>query len=152
MMLTVECQRIDNSIVVHIEIAGLVPITYDYYTTGAHIGKLAQIAQGSFRTYSFGYDDNGYLATVTDPLLRTTNFTNDAVGRVMSQELPHDVADPGDYTIGMSYDKNSNVTSIEPLGKPLHEFGYTWVNLENSYQPPDVSTTENRRGQVLNSD
>jgi len=116
--------------------AGLVPITYDYYTTGAHIGKLEHISQGPTRTYTFGYDSNGYLNSVTDPLTRTTTFTNDAVGRVLSQELPHDVADPGDHTIGMSYDANSNVTSIEPPGQPAHTFGYTPVNLEQSYDPP----------------
>ena len=31
------------------------------------------------REYTFGYDINGYLNSITDPLSRTTTFTNDAV-------------------------------------------------------------------------
>jgi len=36
------------------------------------------------------------------------------------------------------YDKNGNVTSIAPPGKPEHVFDYSKVDLETLYTPPFV--------------
>ena len=36
----------------------------------------------------------------------------------------------------MTYDANGNVASITPPGRPLHQFDYTDVDLENLYTPP----------------
>ncbi|MBP8116775.1 MAG: hypothetical protein KAY09_03500 [Nitrospira sp.] len=45
---------------------------------------------------------------------------------------------PETRTIGYAYDANGNVTGITPPGKPQHRFGYTPVDLEQTYTPPDA--------------
>lgn len=85
------------------------------------------------RTTTLTYDADGRLASITDPLLRTTSFLYDANGRVTLQTLPDGT------TIGTSYDANGNVNSITPPGRPEHTFGHTPVDLQESYDPPDVS-------------
>jgi YD repeat-containing protein len=50
-------------------------------------GRLTIRTQGT-RTTTIGYDGQGYLASVTDPLARTVSFTNDGVGRATAQHFP----------------------------------------------------------------
>jgi RHS repeat-associated protein len=45
---------------------------------------------------------------------------------------------PDTRQIGYLYDANGNVTSITPPGRPAHGFAYTPVDLEQSYDPPNV--------------
>jgi len=63
-------------------------LTFPSRTTvllGSSRGRLASVTQGArLTTYAYGTD--GYLASVTDPLLRTTGYTRDAVGRVTSRD------------------------------------------------------------------
>ena len=40
---------------------------------------------------------------------------------------------------GFSYDDAGNVTQVIPPGRPAHDFTYTAVNLETTYDPPQVS-------------
>jgi RHS repeat-associated protein len=40
--------------------------------------------------------------------------------------------------VGLPYDANGNVTTITPPGRPAHTFSYTPVDLEQTYDPPDV--------------
>ena len=78
------------------------------------------------------YDDDGNLASITDPANRTTAFSYDLAGRVTEQTLPDG------RQIGFTYDPNGNVTSITPPGRPAHVFGYTPVDLQQTYTPPDI--------------
>ncbi|MBN2383247.1 hypothetical protein JXQ70_10225 [bacterium] len=128
-----------------ITIPGLVPITYDYFTTGPHIGKLSQIAQGQNRTYTFDYDDYGHLETVTDPLGQSINLTNDEVGRTIKQIFPYDANRPSEdpvttdeREINLGYNDNGSVTMVQPPGMPEHEFDFTPISLVQNYFPPDV--------------
>src|SRR5207249_1928608 len=45
---------------------------------------------------------------------------------------------PDTRTISYAYDANGNVTTITPPGRPGHTFAYTPVDLEQSYDPPNV--------------
>jgi YD repeat-containing protein len=45
---------------------------------------------------------------------------------------------PDGREINYMYDANGNVTSITPPSRPNHSFTYTLVNLEESYNPPNI--------------
>lgn len=96
-------------------------------------GRLASLFQGTGedrRSLDLGYDADGWLATVTDPLTRSVSFERDGAGRVLRQTLPDGRA------VGFTYDENGNVASITPPGRPSHAFAYTPVDLQEGYEPP----------------
>ncbi len=98
-------------------------------------GRLNTVTQGTggtARTSTFIYNPQGFLQSITDPLSRTVSFTYDAAGRVLTQTLP-DLR-----VIQTTYDANGNVASITPPSRPAHAFGYTPIDLEASYTPPDL--------------
>ena len=101
-------------------------ITYDSN------GRLAIFAQGA-RKYTFGYDVNGFITSVTDPLTRTTTFTYDPDGRPLTATLPDG------RVVGETVDANGNVTSLTPPGGSAHAFTFSKVNLPLTYTPPAVS-------------
>lgn len=99
-------------------------------------GRLASTTQGSAanaRTVTFGYNPEGYLASVTDALGRAVGYDYDAAGRVITQTLPDT------RQIQYSYDKNGQLISLTPPGREAHVFKYTPIGLTDSYLPPDVS-------------
>lgn len=101
-------------------------------------GRLTTLAMGSGatgRTASFGYDSNGFLASITDPLNHVTGFTYDAAGRVNARALPDG------RVVGFGYDANGNLTSLVPPGRPAHSFTFTPVDLVATYTPPAVAST-----------
>ncbi|MGE3482942.1 MAG: hypothetical protein AB7K73_16310, partial [Gammaproteobacteria bacterium] len=112
--------------------AGLAPLAYAYDPRGRLIGVSAG-SGAEQRNWSFTYDANGYLATISDPLARLTTLTNDAAGRTLTQTLPDGRA------IGFQYDANSNVTAVIPPGRPAHGFVYNRVDQVTAYQPPALA-------------
>ena len=111
------------------QVSGLLPIstTYDSH------GRLSTVTQGSgdeMRVFTYTYNSDGYLATITDPVGRTTQLTYDAAGRLTEETLPDS------RVIGYAYDSNGNVTAVTPPGRPVHTFGYTPVDLMSVYTPP----------------
>ncbi|HZY42095.1 MAG TPA: hypothetical protein VFF59_08855, partial [Anaerolineae bacterium] len=111
------------------QVSGLFPIsdTYDSH------GRLSTVTQGSgaeTRVFTYTYNSDGYLATITDPVGHTTNLAYDAAGRVTAQTVPDS------RVIGYAYDANGNVTAITPPSRPVHTFGYTPVDLMSAYTPP----------------
>lgn len=61
-------------------------------------------------TYTYGYDANGNLTSIIDPLGHETDSTYDAINRLSS------VTDALSHTTSYSYDANSNLTSkTDPL-------------------------------------
>ena len=131
--------------VVREQTAGLEPVAYAY---DAH-GRLVTITQGTgagARITHLTYDSQGYLETIVDPLNRTVRFVYDAAGRVTQQILPDS------RVIGYAYDANSNVTSVTPPGRPAHNFTYTAVDLEASYNPPDVGLPQDQTLNTYNLD
>jgi RHS repeat-associated protein len=103
-------------------------------------GRLSSSTQGEdqeARTVSFGYNDAGLLATVTDPLGRTLGYEYDAARRITRHILP----DAREVLYG--YDADGNLTSVTPPGRPAHAFKYTPVSLQSEYVPPDVGAGSN---------
>jgi YD repeat-containing protein len=117
--------------VVQEQVTGLEPVAYAY----DNFGRLSTITQGTggnLRTSTLTYNSKNELTSIQDPLLRTVGLAYDLAGRITTQTLPDT------RTIGYSYDANGNVTGITPPGKPQHQFGYTPVDLEQTYTPPDA--------------
>ncbi len=115
--------------VIRTEVAGLAPVTIAY---DEH-GRATSVVQGS-RQVSLGYDSNGHLSSITDPLSRVVGLQKDLVGRVTKQTAPD-----GAQTL-FSYDAASNITSVTPPGKQPYGYGYTSVDQESSFAPPAVGT------------
>jgi len=113
------------------QVTGLEPVAFTYDPRG-RLQTLTQGTGGTVRTSTFTYNPQGFLASLTDPLSRTVSFGYDAAGRVTSQTLP-DLR-----VIQTTYDANGNVASITPPSRPAHTFGYTPVDLEDTYTPPDL--------------
>ncbi len=117
--------------VVQEQVTGLEPVAYAY----DNFGRLSTITQGTggnLRASTLTYNSKNELTSIQDPLLRTVGLAYDLAGRITTQTLPDT------RTIGYAYDANGNVTGITPPGKPQHQFGYTPVDLEQTYTPPDA--------------
>lgn len=95
---------------VDVRIDGLEPISRQYDSRG----RLSSFAQGTGddrREMTLGYDPEGFLASLTDPLQRSTSFDYDQVGRVRTQTLPDG------RSVALTYDENGNVTLVTPPGR-----------------------------------
>ena len=105
-----------------------VPTTFTYDAQG----RLATQRQGA-RTTTFDLRRaSDSWRSVTDPLSRTVQFTNDVAGRRTSQAFP----DLREATF--AYDANGNLTSLTPPGRPAHTMAYTPANLLETYTAPSV--------------
>jgi RHS repeat-associated protein len=126
-------------------VTGLETVKNSYDTHG----RLASVSQGSGaneRLLNFAYNDQGYLASVTDPLGRSVAYQYDLAGRVTQQTLP----DGND--ILFSYDANGNLLSLTPPGKPAHHFAYDKIDQQTLYTPPDVGAGSNSTQYSYNLD
>jgi YD repeat-containing protein len=112
-----------------IEVPKVLPVELGYDTHG----RLETVTQGS-RASARTYRPDGYLDSVTDALLQTTVFTPDAVGRVLSELRPDA------HEILRGYDAAGNLTAVTPPERPMHELGYTDIDLLELYDPPDLPT------------
>jgi YD repeat-containing protein len=92
---------------------------------------LTQVTQGN-RTWQYGYDGSGRLATLEDPLARVDSLYYDQADRLTRQVLPDG------EEITYDYDRNGNLVSLTPPGRPAHTFGYTAVDLMADYTAPDI--------------
>jgi RHS repeat-associated protein len=114
---------------IEVHAPGSLPVSIGYDLDGRPIIT----AQGTrFSVTSYGPD--GMIASITDPLSRTTVFTRDAVGRVVAEERP----DLAVTTLG--YDLEGNNTAVVPPSKPAHGMTYNLVELLDSYTPPALAT------------
>jgi RHS repeat-associated protein len=110
-------------------VPGIAATTYTY---DAH-GFLEQLAQGG-RSWSYGYDSKGRLASVTDALARTDSLYYDEADRLIRQVLPNG------SEILYAYDANGNLTSLTPPGRPAHGFAYDAADQDSVYAPPSLGT------------
>ena len=129
------------------ELSGVHPTRQEYDTEGRviRVKEVPDPDTAETRVTEFDYVDltdiaagyppesEGQLKSVTDALNRTVTFEYDADVRVNKQILPDG------REIGFSYDDAGNVTQVIPPGRPAHDFTYTAVNLETTYDPPQVS-------------
>jgi len=127
------------------QVTGLLPVSHTYDPQG----RPDTIAQGSGadkRLFSFAYNPQGYLDSVTDPLERQVKYEYDLAGRVTKTILPDN------REIVFDYDANGNLTSLLPPGRPEHRFTYTAVNQAESTVPPDVAAGTNSTQYQYNLD
>ncbi len=111
---------------------GLAAIAYHYDDHG----RLVALANGTdaddARVYGFGYDDNGHLASMSDPAGRVSRYEYDTSGRLTRRHLPDD------RVIDYMYDPNGNTIAILPPGRDAHVFTYNAVDLEQGYTAPGL--------------
>ncbi|WP_437755655.1 hypothetical protein [Sorangium sp. So ce1389] len=115
--------------VARIEVPGVSPADFTYYPDG----RLHTSSQGS-RTWTSTYDDDGWLASETDPLLRNEQFIPDPIGRV-TQFTRTD----GEI-IGMSYHPGGRIHTVTPPDRLMHTFSYTQADLLEGYVAPAVGS------------
>ncbi|HKY36890.1 MAG TPA: RHS repeat-associated core domain-containing protein [Polyangiaceae bacterium] len=105
-------------------------------------GRLSTVTQGS-RQSLFSYFASGasagYLETATNPLVQTTTFTRDALGRTLSE------LDPAGNLTQFGWDPLGNLASVTPPGQPQHDMSYTPVNLMSEYSPPVLASIPDGR-------
>lgn len=110
-----------------IAIPGLFAVDFAYDARG----RLLSVTQGD-RAWSMTYDSAGRVETVTDPLERVTRFAYDATDRVILETRPDG------RQVSYGYDASGNLISLAPPGRAAHEFDYTPLDLESSYDPPPL--------------
>ena len=127
------------------QVTGFESVQYGYDVRG----RLEAISQGSgvdVRNTSVAYNAEGYIESITDALTRTTRYEYDLAGRVKKQVLP-DLRE-----ILYDYDANGNLTSLTPPGKQAHTFGYTVMNQEEDYVPPEIGLANHQTHYTYNRD
>jgi RHS repeat-associated protein len=86
--------------------------------------------QAGSRASSLGYNDKGFLGSLTDSLGRQTYYEYDAAGRVSG------ITRPDGSFIDFAYDANGNMTAlVNPTGV-YHRYGHNRVNNRSSYTTP----------------
>jgi RHS repeat-associated protein len=105
--------------------SGLAALTICYDSKGRKI-ESRQIERRTL----FEYDNLGRQSRLIDPYGRSTYFYYDSADRLVK------TVGPDSSEILFTYDRNGNVTSVTPFGKPSHSFEYSLVDLEMSYAPP----------------
>ncbi|WP_437528490.1 DNRLRE domain-containing protein [Sorangium sp. So ce726] len=108
-----------------LETPGVLPIDMAYYSDG----RLHTRTQGS-RTWTYTYEDNGWLTTATDPLLQTTSFLHDPVGRVTQ------VTRADSEILATSYHPGGKIHTVTPPGRTAHTFSYTSTDRLDGYLAP----------------
>jgi len=98
-------------------------------------GRLAQIVRGggtSARTTELGYDEEGRLINVMDPLGRVLTLGYDAADRLSGRTLPDG------REVGIAYDAMGRATSVTPPGRNAHRILRDEAGRAMGFDPPDV--------------
>jgi RHS repeat-associated protein len=96
-------------------------------------GRLSQAIAGPRRwTYTYGAD--GRVASVTNPLHRTSSYTRDSVGRILRSTAPD-----GRF-VQYAYDSSGNLTAVTPPSRGPHTFSFTTIDQTDTYNPPALGT------------
>jgi len=123
--------------VVQSQLIGLEAVSFGYDSRG-RVSTTSMGSGGSARTTVLSYvavgPAAGHLASVTDPLSRTTTFTYDAAGRAVGETLP------GGQSIAYSYDAAGNLTGVTPPDRAAHTFVWRADGQLQSYAPPSPSS------------
>jgi RHS repeat-associated protein len=110
---------------IDVEAPGVTPVTVTYDAQG----HIASETQGD-RIVSFVYGDNGYLSEVHDAEGEIVQTMRDVAGRVTR------IARADGASIELGYDKDDNLVSVTPPGKPEHTLTYTKDDQLASYTDP----------------
>jgi RHS repeat-associated protein len=111
---------------------GQLPIHCDYNDQG----QLTTISRGTgqdARLFTIGYNAQGRVESLTDPLKRSLRLEYSDAGRVRKEMLPDG------RSITYDHDPNGNLMAVTPPDRPAHSFEYTPTNRLKSYRPPKVA-------------
>jgi len=122
----------DKGRVIHSQLSGFAATNIDYDSRG-RVDEIREGQGADERKLKYEYDSHGYLWRVTDPLGRSLQFENDALGRTKNT-----TSIDGRMT-HFDWDDNGNLKSIQPPGKDLHVFNYNSVDQQDVYTPPNLS-------------
>lgn len=101
------------------------------------VNRLAQDIGAQNQTTMYGYDDNGNLTSVIDPLNHATAYRYDALNRLT------ETTDPNNGVTSLSYDANDNTTRvIDPEGL-LTTYAYDGLGNQTIRNSPDTRVTKN---------
>ncbi len=131
--------------IVQIQAGSLEPVANTYDTRG-RLQTMKQGTGANERSVTLTYNPDGYLHEIKDSYTNITSFEYDLAGRITKETLKDN------REIGYTYDKNGNVTSITPPGRPVHLFTYTAVDLQEDYNPPNAGTSVNSTTYSYNLD
>ncbi len=120
------------------QVNGLTGVDLAYDPQG-RLSKQTLGTRQAVRKYTQSGPAAGYLQTATDPLLHSTYFANDPLGRVLSAQTPDSA------TTAFEWDANSNLTSVTPPGRPPHLMDYSPVGLLSEYTPPVLASIADGR-------
>ncbi len=109
------------------------------YDTRGRVSSVTQGTRQSLFSYFTTGAANGYLQTTQNPLLQTTSYARDPLGRALSQ------LDPQSNLTSFSWDPDGNLASVTPPGRPAHGMDYTPVNLMSEYSPPVLASLPDGR-------
>ena len=108
-----------------VDAPGTLPTINTYDTRG----RLTRTGTGA-RFEAYTYDARGRIATTTDALSRTTEFTYDLADRATSLRRPDG------RVVTYSHDRAGNLLSLTPPGRTAHTFAYSSRDVVDRYTPP----------------
>lgn len=114
--------------------AGIAPAVVSYDARG-RVERRTIGSGAAARQTHFAFDQNGRVASVTDPLGRVVGFTYDAAGRRVASTRPDG------SVVQFAFDAASNLTGFTPPGRPAHGFAYDARNALASLVPPPLAGT-----------
>lgn len=138
--------------VIKMQPSGLHPIRFGYDSNG----RLNSMKHGpdpdtaDTRTTTLTYKggtstDAGYLdsmtETVSDTESRAVQYSYDGAGRTTAQTF----LSPDNRTVEFEYDPTGNLNGVTPPGQPEHTFGFSPVNVLETYLPPEVAPSPTPR-------
>ncbi|MCZ7591306.1 MAG: hypothetical protein M5U15_03745 [Kiritimatiellae bacterium] len=85
------------------------------------------------RAFGLGYTTNGFWGALTNSLLQSYRLDSDPAGRVTN------LLQPDAKTIGLRYDKSSNLGGVRPPDKAEHQMDYNNVGLLGRYSAPGLA-------------
>jgi RHS repeat-associated protein len=114
-----------------------------YFTTGTTVGLVQRVdrdASGLSLATQLTYDGAGNIATVADPLGRSTGYTWDNLRRITQVQAPS----PLSYRVQHHYDGNGNLTStdVENIDKDGNVVsGNQWITTSRTWTATDDPAT-----------
>lgn len=118
----------DYDQVIETQYASFSPVQYNYDS----YGRLNEIIQNT-REWSFTYNTEHEIQSITNPLSQTTSYVYDTNGRVT------EVTYPNSDKAYFEYDEIGNIKKIKAGTKPWHEFLYNLFGGLMEYVMPSLS-------------
>jgi RHS repeat-associated protein len=123
------------------QVFGRVPTVYAYDERG----RPQTISTGERKT-TFGYNENGLLAHIVDPLGLKRAFEYDVAGRLVKQ------TSPDGREIKFDYNRNGQLISLTPPKRPAYRFVYElWERAARFVTPGSQTSYEYNRDKQLAS-